>query len=180
MGPDLFSKQTFLGDEVDRGSPNGARFDSPGRAPIRGELVALCMDQNKAHKPQRGEIPVWCSISSLMESRPYRAQAANHVSTQGSASLRPGLSNLAPMGLTQRMPECFRDTFRRLKRHRFAHVRRDLLTMCRSAKTRLETKDPFFCESFSCVSWLSPVRRHRMSSRMPRQSRKARSHGEED
>ena len=110
-GPDLFPEQAFLGDEVDGGSPKGAGFDSPGR-------VSLGYGSIKAHKPQRGEIPVWCNrlvangITPLqgsgpnsyrdpglrfaapwaIESRPYGADVAD-------AGINPGYGSTIHMSL---------------------------------------------------------------------------------
>ena len=89
----------FGGDEVTCQLHGGASSTAQGGAPIRLELVALGWDREATESPNGARFPRRAIGSCSLESRPFRAQAAIYIDTQGSASLRPGLSNLAPLGL---------------------------------------------------------------------------------
>src|SRR5262249_15519895 len=93
-------------------APTGARFDSPGR-------LALVAWNRQPQSPRGGEIPFGnCLLvgdlmrakSVIAESRPDGAWRCACRVTQGSASLRPGLPNLAPLGLPCSVAEQKPDT----------------------------------------------------------------------
>jgi len=91
------------GDNDIRESTEGARFDSPGRSPGK-------RPRNNG-KPQRGEIRSGgnsCSLAALMDPnvtpRGSLALSGLLFFTFVNPGLRPGLSNLAPLGLLAQNP----------------------------------------------------------------------------
>src|SRR5689334_12729784 len=80
-------------------SPKGAGFDSPGRQPW-GSRTSIS-------KPQRGEIPNRGSSNWRWNLAPLGLARLFPIHNPGLK--RPGLSNLAPLGLTGRRDLSFRD-----------------------------------------------------------------------
>src|SRR5262249_40135737 len=85
-----------------RTAPKGARFYSPGRSHAAAD-VALGADQNLQEGPTGRDSSGATAAQS--ESRPVGAARTLWPPTQGFASLRPGLSNLAPFGALSLQPK---------------------------------------------------------------------------
>jgi hypothetical protein len=77
---------------IQANSPNGAGFDSPGRQPW-----AI---SRRSEKPQRGEIPGG-ELGPIKKGISPRWGCRNSVDCVSPGLTRPGLSNLAPLGLTR-------------------------------------------------------------------------------
>src|SRR5262249_21455462 len=87
-------------DAVDATVPNGARFESPGRQPC------VTTKTIRAALKRRDSTPASCAARHRISPRWGLARFDDM--TQGSAVLRPGLSNLAPLGLLSlRIPTRF-------------------------------------------------------------------------
>src|SRR5689334_11892474 len=87
-------KQCVLIRALRAQAPTGARFDSPGRS-RRSPGYA----ETKGRKAQRAEIPDG-ELAQRAQGNlaPLGLLLIGGPPTQGSAALRPGLSNLAPFG----------------------------------------------------------------------------------
>src|SRR5579872_924426 len=77
-----------------RASPKRARFDSPGRVSPGSGANRAC------EAPTGRDSLIVVDDAIAVESRPVGASVALCGATQGFAALRPGLSNLAPSGLS--------------------------------------------------------------------------------
>src|SRR5579872_6848194 len=84
----------FARDEVARAAPRGRDSIAQGASAL-GQASIEC------EKPQRGGIPsVMATPGSRWNPTPLGLTSRRLAQTQGFAALRPGLSNLAPSGLS--------------------------------------------------------------------------------
>src|SRR5262245_32956509 len=86
-----------LGVDLQQDSPNGARFDSPGRLAL-GSRTKMFPTAPKGRDSDGG-----IRTTRFWNPAPLGLRASMSDTTQGSTSLRPGLSNPAPLGLLRRL-----------------------------------------------------------------------------